>query len=45
MGQLVDAWAILVKRGRGKSASVGALAIPEIRGADQAVDTKNVLIL
>ena len=41
VGQLVVAWAtILGKRGRGKSASGGALAIPESRGADMAVDTK-----
>ena len=45
VGQFVDACAILVKRGRGKGASVGALVIPEIRGADQAVDTKNLPIL
>ena len=44
VGQFVDACAILVKCGRGKGASVGALAIPEIRGADQAVDTKNLPI-
>ena len=42
VGQLVVAWAtILGKRGRGKSASGGALAIPESRGADMAVDTKS----
>ena len=41
VGQLVVAWAILGKRVRGKSASGGALAIPESRGADMAVDTKS----